>query len=170
MRFDSADVAALDVSGRLESVFLHELLHVVGVGSLWDTFQLVRDAAPGDPVFSGGQALAALQGFDGGGAFAGVPVENGGGAGTARAHWRESVFGAELMTGFLSGGVQPLSRTTVGSLADLGYAVEPAAADPFTLGGSALLAADAFDGVELGDDVLRIPVDEVEPDRTSRSR
>jgi hypothetical protein len=43
------------------------------------------------------------------------------------------VFGNELMTGFLSGTTQPLSRMTVASLADLGYKVDFSAADPFAL-------------------------------------
>jgi hypothetical protein len=59
-------------------------------------------------------------------------VENTGGSGTANVHWRESVFGNELMTGWLSGSTQPLSRITVGSLADIGYQVDMNAADQYT--------------------------------------
>src|SRR4051794_6205534 len=49
-----------------------------------------------------------------------VPVENTGGPGTRDSHWREAVFGNELMTGFVGPAGNPLSRTTVGSLQDLG--------------------------------------------------
>ena len=56
-----------------------------------------------------------------------------GGTGTADAHWRESVFGNELMTGFVDAGTNPLSRVSVASMADLGYAVNLAGADPYTL-------------------------------------
>jgi hypothetical protein len=56
--------------------------------------------------------------------------------GTADAHWRESTFQSELMTGYVNRGGMPLSAITVGSLADLGYVVNPFAADPFTVPGS----------------------------------
>jgi hypothetical protein len=63
-----------------------------------------------------------------------VPLETGGGGGTAGAHWSEATFGAEIMTGFLNGGVpNPLSRITVGAFADLGYTVNYAAADAYSL-------------------------------------
>ena len=71
-----------------------------------------------------------------------VPVENIGGPGTADAHWRESVFDNELMTGFLNSGVaNPLSVVSIASLADVGYLrANYAAADPYALGGAALRA------------------------------
>ena len=53
------------------------------------------------------------------------------GPGTADSHWRETIFGNELMTGYLNSGTNPLSAVTVGSLADLGYGVDLAAADTF---------------------------------------
>jgi hypothetical protein len=62
-----------------------------------------------------------------------VPVANTGGPGTREGHWRESVFGNELMTGFLDGGINPLSRVTVGALEDMGYQVNYDAADDFRL-------------------------------------
>jgi hypothetical protein len=64
-----------------------------------------------------------------------VPVENTGGGGTRDSHWRESVHNAELMTGWIEGGgtPNPLSVITIGSLADLGYAVNMEAADPYVL-------------------------------------
>jgi hypothetical protein len=37
------------------------------------------------------------------------------------------------MTGFVNHGPMPLSAITVGSLADLGYMVNPLAADPYTV-------------------------------------
>ena len=63
--------------------------------------------------------------MDGGGSYAGtpVPVENLGGPGTADGHWRESIMGGELMTGYISFIGNPLSTITVGSLSDLGYTV-----------------------------------------------
>jgi hypothetical protein len=63
-----------------------------------------------------------------------VPVENTGGAGTRDGHWRESVFGSELMTGFYDSGVaNPLSAVSAASLRDLGYVVDDSRTEAFTL-------------------------------------
>jgi hypothetical protein len=135
LRLDSADVALLEANGTLASVVLHELLHVVGFGTTWSSFALVTGAGGADPVFTGPQATAAFVGVDGGSSYAGavVPLENTGGAGTASSHWRESVFGRELMTGYVTGPANPVSHTTIASLADIGYVVDPSTADPFDL-------------------------------------
>ena len=50
--------------------------------------------------------------------------------GTSFSHWDQETFDAELMTGFISlGGESPLSVMSIGSMADLGYTVNTAAAD-----------------------------------------
>jgi len=43
------------------------------------------------------------------------------------------VFRNELMSGFIGGAANPLSRVTVGSLEDLGYVVDIGAAEDFSL-------------------------------------
>ena len=86
-----------------------------------------------------------------------MPVENTGGTGTADVHWRESVFGSELMTGFVNPGMNQLSRISVASFADEGYQVNLAGADDFTLAAS-LMAFDRGPAVDLGNDVLRMPL------------
>ena len=66
--------------------------------------------------------------------------------GAEDSHWRESVFGDELMTGGergVRGTFEPLSSVTVASLADLGYAVNYAAADAFRLPRPAAALRDA---------------------------
>ena len=73
-----------------------------------------------------------------------VPVENTGGTGTANSHWRTAVMGRELMQGFAVNTTQPLSRITVGSLKDLGYTVNLAGADAFSLT-AALRSGFGFD-------------------------
>ena len=35
MRFDTADLASLEGGGQLDEVVLHEMGHVIGIGSLW---------------------------------------------------------------------------------------------------------------------------------------
>ena len=137
MEFDSADVADLEAAGLLSTVITHEMGHVLGVGSgpRWDS--LLTGAGTADPRFTGVTARAVWAEL--GGSSANVPVENTGGPGTADSHWRESVFGAELMTGFLNPGTNPITRLTLAALADVGYGVDLDAAEGFvapTLGAS----------------------------------
>jgi hypothetical protein len=132
MQFDSADLAALQANGSLLSVVEHEMAHVLGFGTLWASKGLLVNSGTANVGFTGAQALANYNTIFGTSATS-VPVENTGGAGTANSHWRETVFGSELMTGFFNVGVfNPLSRVTVASMADLGYTVNFAAADPYT--------------------------------------
>jgi len=95
-----------------------------------------------------------------------VPVENTGGAGTRDAHWRETVFKHELMTGYINSGVNPLSATTIGSLQDMGYVVNVGAADPFNLSTALRAGALAAEGdvLFLGNDIRTEPPFAVGPD------
>ena len=134
MRFDSDDIDALTANGRLPAVVLHEMLHVIGVGTLWRTRDMVIGPTTTDPRFIGLQAGA--QCISSGGiancSDGRVPVENLGGTGTADVHWRESVFDREVMTGFVEANADmPLSTISIASLEDLGYQVNLLSADPF---------------------------------------
>ncbi|HET6231204.1 MAG TPA: leishmanolysin-related zinc metalloendopeptidase [Longimicrobiaceae bacterium] len=138
MEFDAADLANMETTGTLRPVILHEMGHVLGVGSLWYDFGLLQDpsgVSTFDTYYNGSGGLAGFADIGGNAYTAGkkVPVENSGGAGTMNGHWRESVLGIELMTGYVAPGPNPLSLLTVRSLADLGYTVDPAAADGFAL-------------------------------------
>ena len=132
MRFDIADIKQLEAEGTFRSVILHEMGHVIGVGTLWEQLGLLRGAGTDNPTFTG-LAAQTVFGVLSGSEPRAVPVANTGGPGTREGHWREAVFGNELMTGFLSGERQPLSRLTAASLSDLGYEVDEAAADPYML-------------------------------------
>ena len=127
MKFDVADVATLETNGQLNLTILHEMGHVLGFGTTW-TGSVLTGAGTSTPRFTGPAAIGAWNELGGGGT---VPVENSGGAGTADSHWSETVFGNELMTGWLDT-TDPLSRLTIASLADLGYSVDTAQADPYT--------------------------------------
>lgn len=146
MNFDTADLAAMGTN-LFREVILHEMGHVLGIGSLWNTTNPARTLLTGeggdDPYFTGLGAIAAFDGA-GGTAYAGnkVPVENTGGDGTRDSHWREATFGLELMTGFISANnANPLSAMTIASLADMGYVVNAAVADPYTWTSSVRLNA-----------------------------
>jgi hypothetical protein len=140
MRFDAADVAQLESSGGLSGVILHEMGHVLGIGTMWNYMGLLQNPSSTgkklDTWFSGANGIAGFNSI-GGSTYTGgqkVPVENEGGAGTMNGHWRETVLKNELMTGYLNSGVaNPLSLLTVRSLTDMGYVVNTAAADAFSL-------------------------------------
>jgi hypothetical protein len=140
MRFDIADVNGLEASGRLTDVILHEMGHVIGIGTSWTLFGLLQNPSPvgGPPLDTHHNGANAIAGFNaiGGNTYTGgnkVPVENMFGSGTINSHWREAVLANELMTGFIGTGSNPLSALTVRSLADFGYTINAAAADPFFL-------------------------------------
>ena len=126
IELDSHDVASLETSGELAVTALHEMGHVLGIGTIWDELGLL-DADTTNPRFTGSAATAEYNAIFGVSETS-VPVEAGGGPGTVFSHWRESVFDNELMTGFADP-AERLSRITVGSLQDLGYEVDFDAAD-----------------------------------------
>ena len=132
MRFDAADVATMASRGILQDVITHEMLHVLGIGTAWLPRGLLTGAKTSAATYTGAQGIQGC--IDTGGVSAcgtGVPVENNGVVGTADSHWRETTFQSELMTGYVNTGAMPLSLITVGALADLGYVVNPLAADPY---------------------------------------
>lgn len=147
MNFDSADIDNLEAGGSLGIVIEHEMGHVLGIGTLWNT-----DSIGG--VYAGTQSLYVENSgqFTGAGAVnqwqtefgqadAFVPVELSGGPGTANGHWNEVDNGAgltgiaqvgapandmrnELMTGWLNSPAF-VSQMTLESLGDIGYTVIP---------------------------------------------
>ena len=168
MQFDTDDLQALEDEGFLGNVILHEMGHVLGIGTLWEIQGLLADPSlppdnGNDPHFTGALAIGAFNSAGGVAYVAGakVPVEETGGVGTADAHWRESVLGNELMTGFIGVGQSPLSRITIASLDDQGYTVDLAAADAYNL----MLSLRGFDSrpkFQLKNDILRGPIRKVD--------
>ena len=152
---DTADLPAMERNGVLGKVVTHEIGHALGFGIIWD--QIPPEGPPflqqpsvvngfikvpgRDTHFSGPAAVAAFDAV-GGDAYRGgakVPVENDTeryGTGALDGHWRESVLGHELLTSSLStkpGVHEPLSIVTIAALEDLGYSVDAAAAEQYTL-------------------------------------
>lgn len=182
MMFDTADVATMITNNTLNSVMLHEMGHVIGFGTVWNEVPnsclQLPDTIPGgtihDTYFSCAKARAAFDSiggtsYTGAGQTAGgnkVPVENCGnlpyvsptcGGGTVNGHWRETVFGNELMTGFINLGTNPLSLLTIAAQEDLGYVVNYAAADAYVH----IFTAPAVGGappIAMGDDIRHGPI------------
>jgi hypothetical protein len=141
MQFDAADINTLTGGGSLQEVITHEMLHVLGFGVLWRDRQLLAGDGTSDPRFTGAQARQGCQAASGTVTCAAtVPVEGTGGTGTANSHWRESTFDTELMTGFIDQSPNPLSVMTIGSIADIGYTVNNADGDAYTIPGGSLRA------------------------------
>ncbi len=128
MEFDVADAEALEEDGIWDDVVLHEMLHTLGFGALWDEgyMDLTEGSVEEDDlVFTGELANevyleefseeAAADGFD-----FGIPVETEGGEGTAGGHWDEDVFVDEIMTGYIDDS-NFVSEMTIASLEDMGY-------------------------------------------------
>jgi len=123
MFFDVDDLDFLEEIDLFEEVIVHEMGHVLGIGTLWNTapfgFDRTLRAGPdSNPYFTGKKANVF---WNAEGGTNELPIENMGGPGTALGHWRESTLNNELMTGFLNLGENPLSRITAGSMKDLGY-------------------------------------------------
>lgn len=136
MHLDAADVAYLSNAGQLRDVVLHEMGHILGIGSLWEDRGLVQDSGTADPRYNG---IAGVQGYhDLGGLSTTVPLENTGGPGTAESHWREATFGTELMTGYIAGSDNALTRMSIGALEDLGYSVSYVPSEPLAVSAGAL--------------------------------
>jgi len=144
MQFDSADVTALVANNTFYSVVLHEMAHVLGIGTLWTVNNNVNGTnyqlyTTNSGQYTGVNALTHWKSEFNRPTDTFVPVELGGGGGTANGHWNEvdSGFGLtgivsedtgldfrnELMTGWASDTFF-VSRTTLGALDDLGYIVD----------------------------------------------
>ena len=165
MIFDTADLEGQERVGNMEQLVLHEMGHVLGIGIIWEDLELLRNPASEeeapDTYFTGPLAIEAFD--DAGGTGYGgakVPVENTGGAGTRNSHWRETVMQTELMTGWSEeGNTEPLSTITIQSLADLGYAVDATAADPYRLPhADAARKIDKGRLIPYGNDIWRGPI------------
>ena len=163
MRFDTADIARLETSGGLEGVVLHEIGHILGIGTLWDRKGFQSSDPSGSacrtassfavlPTYTGAEAVTVWQSSLGG--SGGVPIEDTGGGGTQCSHWDEETFDSELMTGYFDGPSSELSALTIASLADLGYVVDASLADPYVLPLPAVMEGQGVTGERLEEVIL----------------
>ena len=153
MLFDSEDMARMAQQNITQDVITHEMLHVVGIGTLWQIKGLITGAGTTAVTYWGAGARQGCLGAGGAAPCAtSVPVENNLVLGTTDSHWRETTFGNELMTGYANVGGMPFSAVTVGSLGDMGYQVNPLAADPYVMPGVGGATGNRIPGRSVTDD------------------
>ena len=57
MKFDEADFDDLEATGNLSYVILHEIGHIIGIGTLSEWFTITQDEGGADPYFPGAEAV-----------------------------------------------------------------------------------------------------------------
>jgi hypothetical protein len=175
MRFNEVRIDELEASGQLVDTIVHEMGHVLGIGTNWsgafgfdllefttsDGSTVCRDAAGFSvpPRYTGAAGRSAWFSLGG---FGDVPVEESGGPGTQCGHWDEETFGSELMTGIIDPGTNPLSRLSAESLEDINYVVDSTLADPYSLPTSLSTTGAGLDIA--AQEVLIFPVGAIDPD------
>ncbi|MGZ9809198.1 leishmanolysin-related zinc metalloendopeptidase [Pseudoroseicyclus sp. H15] len=144
MEFDVADAEDFDAMDLFDDIVVHEMMHVLGLGTIWEMLDLVVGNTRLGMRFTGENAKIAYQNelsaisSEDRFAWLGVPVETDGGPGTAGGHWDDDTFLNELMTGFIGSPddvgdyVSPnyVSSMTVAQFEDLGYETIWDASDP----------------------------------------
>ena len=186
MVFDSADVRSMVNSGTLGDVIIHEMGHVIGIGSTWNAL-LSRAPVAGqgttdtawirttDVRYTGTLGNTEYFAFGARATGSGAPIENCGagspsgcGAGNWLGHWRETAFNNELMTGFVSASGNLLSRMSIAALQDLGYPVIMSGADTYSLPVMALFSGPAAAKFELREMAPLRRLREIRPDGSLR--
>lgn len=122
MRFDEDDIDELIDDGIFEEVIAHETAHVLGLGNLWTSFDLILNLGPLGCFYTGEKANAEYQALSG--CSSGIPISE-------CSHWDDACFGREFMTATLESN-PVISRISIGALEDLGYQVDYSAADPYS--------------------------------------
>jgi hypothetical protein len=63
MQFDAADIERLTANGTLQDIITHEMLHVLGVGTLWSDRRLLQSEGTSSVTYlgRGGAAAASIR-------------------------------------------------------------------------------------------------------------
>ena len=162
---DAADLPRLLERGQLGEVLVHEVGHVLGLGTGWDDLGLLRAHGCDDAGCVEGRdtrylGAAGRAGWEDLGGRGEPPVENTGGSGSIDRHWREDVLGNALMTSVISPveASNALSVLSFRALEDLGYALAGAPAlDAFSMPLGALRDVEPPELLHLEGDVLQGP-------------
>ena len=162
MEFVDSQMDGLLTANQLTNTVTHEMGHILGIGTHWNNDSNLAvglgsgSVCGANPQFVG---INALREYHALGGVGNITIENTSGPGTCDGHWKESIFGTELMTGFLNGGKpNPLSSITLGSMQDLGYIIDLTKADAYTIPAPRTVetrSANSF--------IVTRPIDHIEP-------
>jgi hypothetical protein len=135
----------LDVQAAPEllDTMIHELLHALGVGTLWTPDERVSLSGESDGrtlvrktgkkwFYTAPRALAAYKAL--GGKSSGIPLD------PDQGHWAGELFCSEILSGAagdVTDRVNPVSLITLSALEDLGYTANLSKADRYRLSGKA---------------------------------
>ncbi len=107
--------------GHFYRLSIHEIGHVLGIGTLWGDF--IFERMDNSFLYLGPLAVKA---FNDSGGIGKIPLDE------EASHWKEQTLGNEVMTPRPSQNFNtPLSAITVQALADLGYVVDVSKADRY---------------------------------------
>jgi hypothetical protein len=172
MRFDTYDLGLMEQRGIFDEVIVHEMGHVLGIGTLWTYFRALRQGPVIDYAYVGKYGNIHWNAEGGEGL---LPIANVGAAGSIGGHWREAVMKNELMTPSINLGENPLSRISAAAMRDLGYGTGVVgeryelergalgATDP-NAEAAAVAAAVSAGGLDIAEsEELLLPVGEVVP-------
>jgi len=127
-------------------VMAHEFGHVLGIGTLWEgngRAFVNRTTGTYNANTYAGWAYGELRNTF---TQTAVPVTTGVGGGSDYSHWREQVFGNELMTHSANSGGMPLSQLTIATMRDIGWNVNYGAAEPYTLASGQRTSSQGLNG------------------------
>jgi hypothetical protein len=129
-----SELALNESTARATQIALHEIAHVLGVGTLWESRNLLESQF-GTSVYAGRAALAMYQ-FAVDSAAKGVPIQATAGDTGHGTHWADSWAAVndqffDIMSSELNQNVAGrfISTVTVGAIHDLGYEVDYTQAD-----------------------------------------
>ena len=66
MSFDTADLSNMEANGSLVDVIVHEMGHVLGIGTLWERMKLISGKGTNNPEFNGTAAAPTIMLSSGG--------------------------------------------------------------------------------------------------------
>ena len=155
---DEDDVEEMLDEDVLIPAAFQEMAHALGFPGYWFHHDLVDTLDAADPHFEGELAIEAFDdagGDDYNGAK--VPIQL-----RTFSHWREDVFGDEIMTPVidLENDELPVSAITLQSFADIGYTVDVSQADDYELPEAEAHQHRRETGrfLDLSNDLVRVPI------------
>lgn len=109
----------------LEDFFVHEIAHVLGVGTMWKPYHLLDGSD-----YNGDAGVWGYKQVGGALSVESVPIEV---DEWGTRHWDETYFDNEVLSGHIDGRSRPLSLLTVNSLRDIGYEIYVLNADDYDM-------------------------------------